>query len=648
MIRFSSAVAIGLGLAVFPVSRATAAAPASHWNGGRVPPVHRLAPLDAAGDKVSPSGRLPRPVSQAKTCGQCHDVAALSGGSHFRTGLDTNDCPVRCNFEPWFLTDAKSNTVQALSLCGLPGTKSPAEIGLTAWQFVKIFGRAFPGGGVASDPRAMEEETGDRSRWFVTGPLEANCLACHQQTPYDSSEWARQVLRENWAGAATAACGLGDVRGMNERLDATWDAYRAENPDDHLFRVPENTAYDATKFDSKGRCLFAVGKPRNENCLACHAVSQKDMPSHAIAGDVHLQRGMRCTDCHRNGMDHRIRTVSCKDCHLGPKGAGPRPVHAGFPAVHFEKLACTVCHAGVTEGGRRAQVRTNRANRIGIYGRAQWATDLPYVVEPVFAPWDGVIRPCRAVWTAKDAAPVLWPFAHDVRPARQARGARPNKCADCHTDDSDFFFGEVTPVYPDGSKGTPVAMTAFLKCDGLYHRTFGFMFAGRPVFKVVLWTVFALLVLLSVAVTACVLARAQGWLEENTDHFLWGAFKFVVDAGFVVCTLYLAVSGVAGWFLGGMTGWLLVGHMVAGGAFAVAVPLIALLKGVRRTAKLVPAIGWMLWVVLAAGVAFTAVMPMMTVFGHHGQEVLLWAHRLAALAFFALSAWICRRALARG
>ena len=56
---------------------------ASHWNGGRTVPVHKLAPLDADGDKVSPTDRLPRPVSQVQTCGQCHDVAAMKGGSHF-------------------------------------------------------------------------------------------------------------------------------------------------------------------------------------------------------------------------------------------------------------------------------------------------------------------------------------------------------------------------------------------------------------------------------------------------------------------------------------------------------------------------------------------------------------------------------------
>jgi len=39
-------------------------------------------------------------------------------------------------------------------------------------------------------------------------------------------------------------------------------------------------------------------------------------------------------------------------------------------------------------------------------------------------------------------------------------------------------------------------------------------------------------------------------------------------------------------------------------------------------------------------------MPMMTVYGGDGQEILLWSHRLVALAFVAVSGlicWSCRR-----
>ncbi len=694
-----------------------AATPSSHWNGGRTVPVHKLAPRDADGEKVSPLANLPRPISLKQTCGQCHDVAALHRGSHFRTGLDLNDAPAAHDGEPWFLADEALGTAIPLSLHGQAGAWRPADVGLSCWQWTKLFGRHFPGGGIACDTNALNEVAHERQRWFVTGPLEPNCLACHQQTGYDSSEWVRQVCRENWQGAATAASGLGEVGGMNSRLESSWVA--AENPDDHLFKVPETTTYDHAKFDAKGRCVFDVGKPQNANCLACHGVSQKGMPSHVIAGDVHLQRGLRCVDCHVNGMDHRVETTSCAACHTGKDGAGPKPVHAGIPLVHFKTLACTVCHAGVTEGGAPAQVRTARANRIGVYGRAQWATDTPAILEPVFVRNEqGVIEPRRMMWPsgfyradakgaltplapdaarlmtsnafaavsndtaitrakiqvalknagptvryvagglvyaldaggalvttagAPEAQPVSWAFGHDVRPARQARGAAPVTCAACHTADSAFFLGEIAPLSPvvDGNEPT-VKQADLLKVDGFYYATLGTTFAMRPLFKFVLWTVFALLCLFVAAAAAAALNRLGKWIAAHTTCFAWGLAKWIVDVGFVACLAYLVLSGLIGWLCGAMAGWALVLHMVAGGGLAVSAALIAGMRAAERTERtLALACAWAAWTFFAAATVFTAVMPMMTVFGSHGQDVLLWSHRLAALAFAALSALVC-------
>ena len=692
---------------------------ADHFNGGRTVPVHRIAPLDAEGDKISPSASLPEPVSQEKTCAQCHDTHLMAGGSHFRTGLDTNDAPESVAVEPWFWADERMGTAIPLTLHGQAGAFRPAELGLSCWQWTKMFGRAFPGGGVGSDPRAVEEVAGPRQRWFVTGPLGRNCLACHQQSGYDSSEWARQVLRENFAGAATAASGLGAVEGMNERLDDTWDHLRAENPDDHLFKVPEKTVYDVRQFDAKNRCVFDVGRPKSANCLACHAVSEAGVSSHSIAGDVHLQRGLACVDCHKNGIDHRLETTSCRDCHLEPKGAGPKPTHVGIPLVHFEKLACTVCHSGVTRDGARAQVRTARANRIGIYGRAQWATDVPNIVEPVFVKnEDGKIEPRRMawpsyfaelgtndavtplapetvaelgvrgtnaftkavvaevlnalkakkpdgafgfighgqLWTAEGegsnatvvarahaaAAPVSWPVGHDVRPACQARGAAPVKCADCHTSDSEFFFGKVVPTGPIvDAEVEPVPQTEFLGLSPAYHAVFGTTFAMRPFFKVFLWTVFGILVLFCAAVAAVALKHLVAKISESTLSFMWGGAKWVVNMGFALSLAYLALSGLVGWMCDGMTGWWLVLHMVAGGTFAACIVLIAVSRAFEGARSLWKWILWLAWLACAVGTVFTAVMPMMTVYGEVGQEVLLWSHRLCAFAFAGVSGLMC-------
>lgn len=87
----------------------------------------------------------------------------------------------------------------------------------------------------------------------------------------------------------------------------------------------------------------------------------------------------------------------------GKGGSGrlgaPYPQHKGIPAVHFERLTCTVCHSGALPDKPLDRVRTSRANRLGIYGVAQWSTTFPYVVEPVFKrDVTGRIAPHRLVW----------------------------------------------------------------------------------------------------------------------------------------------------------------------------------------------------------------------------------------------------------
>ena len=597
---------------------AATAAMAGDYNGGRVVPVHRFAPVDRDGDKVSVRDRMPAAMSQEKTCGQCHEVDKMPGGSHFRSG-GTNDVENNVNREPWFLCSTNGS-------CKIVSLKDRG--GLSAWEWARTFGYAIPGGGLASCPAAMCEAAGERQRWFVTGPLEMNCLACHSQDDYDVSEWAKQTMRENWSGAALAAAGYARVEGMNARLDASWDPLIAENPDDHLFKVPEKVVYDASKFDDKGRCVFRVGKPRNENCLACHSTAVVGEPSHKVAGDVHLQRGMRCIDCHRNGMDHRIETTGCAECHTGKNGAGPKPKHEGLPIVHFEKLSCTVCHSGIIPGRQGvSQVRTMRANRIGIYGKAHWETDIPYITEPyVRKGADGKVELCRRA-EVDGSNCVYWAFAHDVRPARMARGAEPDRCAACHDLKSGFFDGYDNPVY---------------------FSAFNLAFLGRPVFKVVLWTVFALLCIFFAAAAAIAVNRlfGEGGAFAGKGRILT-ALKCVVDVGFVLAALYLTVSGAVGWMCGGMTWWWLMLHMVAGGAMAGAVAMMAAFRHGERTSNTAMATLWAAWLAFAAGTVFTAVMPMMAVFGTRGQEFLLWSHRCTALTFVAISVAVCLAAWRR-
>ncbi len=883
---------------------AASASVSSHWDGGRNTPVHRLALRDGFGDTIAPGAPDALPVSTRQTCGQCHDYDAIASGWHFNMS-STNAVPGR-PAQPWFLIDPLSGSQIPMSLRGWSGTFKPGQIGMTDWEWVYAFGRHMPGGDVA-DPLDLYAEGGLRARWDVSGPVEINCFVCHSQSKaYDHSEWVRLIARQNFRWAATGALGLGEVLGMGSRVPDYWNELRGLNRDDSVYAVPPHVTYDTRLFDAKDRTVLDLGAPRSENCLNCHSTSQAGMSHKDIDGDVHLRAGMTCTDCHGNGEDHAIArgfegdntgkmdktraTASCVGCHMGTDAAkagrhgAPAPKHVGIPVSHFGTLTCTACHSGVTENGDLAQVRTSRANRMGVYGRARWATPQPFILEPVFVKnGEGKIEPRRMVWPAfwgkrdgadvkpvrpedvhaacaglfnvreqvgamlatlatdpnvpvpvlaadgnvfaksvdgvivpagkaekasgwfyqstnglvavlpafdpladidklteeqavvftanqktlanllqtLDASPsaltngygaavfanrvfyrggendavistniaekadapkagwykdgvfkpllpdyvirnavalsgtectlteemvaaglkrlaecgetnpvyvahgqvwalgadgklcakvekaaeaVSWSVGHDVRPARMARGAKPVKCADCHTVDSKFFFAKVTSTGPLLTAQTLVkAQNEFMNLSGSYNKVFGTTFLMRPFFKIFLWVVFVILVLVAVAFVAAavpvVLAKGEIPYGKPSEKLMAMADKCAA-LGLMAASAYLGLSGLLGWFFHLMTGYLLVFHMVAGGLFAACLVALIWFRGARRIANVRRNVLWMLVMALGVGVVFTAVAPMMTWFGEGWQHVMIWAHRCTTLSFLAVSAWM--------
>lgn len=881
---------------------------ASHWDGGRNTPVHRLALNDEFGDAIVSGAPGALPMSTRKTCGQCHDYATIASGWHFNMSQskDANTQPA----QPWFLIDPQSGSQVPMSLRSWPGTFKPGELGMTDWEWVNTFGRHMPGGDIA-DPEDLYAEGGPRARWDVSGPVEINCFACHSQShAYDHSEWVRQILRQNYRWAATGALGLGDVRGMGSRVPEYWGLLRGLNRDDSVYAVPPHVVYDKNQFDTKNRTVLDVGQPRNENCLNCHSTSQAGKHHKDIDGDVHLRAGMRCTDCHGNGEDHAIAlgteadamgamdkvraTASCAGCHMGSDGVqagrhgAPEPQHVGIPVSHFSTLTCTACHSGVTEKGELAEVRTSRANRMGVYGRARWATPQPFILEPVFVKNEtGKIEPRRMAWPAfwgvrneedpskiipmlpeavktacqglldvreqvggmlatlktnpnipgtpvllvekslfaknvdgraelvgedhsadgwyyqtatnlipaipaydphanleklsedalyarqdnekrlaellqtLDASPlavtkgfgavilgdtlffrggendamistnapmkvdqpqvgwyqdgafstllteyvaknvkalgdsactlteemvaaglkklaaegqkhavyvahgqvwevaadgslkatiekaaqaVSWAVGHDVRPARMARGAKPAKCADCHTVSSSFFFGKVASTGPLLTTRTLVkAQSEFMDLSGSYNKVFGTTFLMRPMFKVFLWVVFTILVLVAVAFVAAavpaVLSKGGIPYGKPSEKLIETLDKLSA-MGLMAASVYLGISGLLGWFFHLLTGYVLVFHMVAGGLFAACLVALIWFRGGRRIANQKRSVLWMLVMLLGAGVVFTAVAPMMPWFGESCQWVMLWGHRVTTLLFLAVSGWM--------
>jgi len=369
---------------------------ASHFDGSRTLPVHRIPLSNEEGQKIISSVPGTMPFSAKMTCGACHDYKAIHSGTHFGgTGQGRAS-------EPWIVVDEKS------------GTQIPASRkDLFAWEFTKRFGSHLPGGGVSDPANKLADPD---ARWEISGGLEINCLACHNQSHrQDMTEWAKQIGRENFRWAATAASGIGEVGGMASRMPDWWNVYVGGNPDDHTYRVPPSVDYDAAQFDSKHRMWFDIGKPQDKNCLQCHSAHPVGAQRMDVPGDVHAAAGLSCVDCHRNDIDHQILrgttdAMSCASCHIetGQHGA-PIAHHKGLPPVHFEKMTCTACHSGAKPGEEPQLVRTSRANRLGIYGRAQWFTESPFIVEPVFVRNDeGKIEPRRMMW------PAFWAYTDGI------------------------------------------------------------------------------------------------------------------------------------------------------------------------------------------------------------------------------------------
>jgi LSD1 subclass zinc finger protein len=244
----------------------------------------------------------------------------------------------------------------------------------------------------------------------------------------------------------------------------------------------------------------------------------------------------------------------------------------------------------------------------------------------------------------KAAEAVSWSVGHDVRPARLARGAKPVKCADCHTVDSSFFFAKVASTGPLLTTRKLVqAQHAFMALSGSYNKVFGTTFLMRPVFKIFLWVVFALVALVALAFVAAavpaVLAKGSIPYGKPSEKLLVTVDKLAA-AGLIAASVYLGLSGLAGWFLHLLTGYVLIFHMVAGGLFATCLVALIWFRGAKRLENPKRNGLWMLVLLLGVGVLFTAVAPMMTWFGEGWQHVLTWAHRITTMGFLAVSAWM--------
>jgi hypothetical protein len=112
------------------------------------------------------------------------------------------------------------------------------------------------------------------------------------------------------------------------------------------------------------------------------------------------------------------------------------------------------------------------------------------------------------------AAPVAWPLAHEVRPARMALGT--NGCTDCHKAGSRFLFGRVKGYGPLRTSRVEVrSVHSFMGLGKPYHFIFGLSFAVRPLFKVVLVAASLVIGVMLLIAGLLALGRASGLIEKR-------------------------------------------------------------------------------------------------------------------------------------
>lgn len=399
-------------------------------DGSRAPSIH-LIPLFSEneegekGGKITPGDNLLLPFSTRWTCGECHSYGIISKGWHFNAA-DPNVAPGRAG-QPWILADARTGTQIPLSYRPWPGTFKPEQVGLTAREFTRYFGRHTPGGGAGE---LETEEPDEIMREYISGKLEINCLSCHNaEFAHNQSEYFPQLVRENFRWASAATCGFASVSGSARDMPDTYDPFMPEPPEDAK-KVPPGIKYRENIFDPENNVSFnIVREVPNYRCYFCHSnlyIDKEDTEKWTSDEDIHLTAGLKCVDCHRNGVDHNITrgyegeasvstnplvTISsCESCHLGVKDSAsplagrlgaPVPEHRGIPPVHFEKLTCTACHSGPWPGEKTILTKTSRAHRLGTLNVNKSKKALPHIVAPVFAQESkGKIAPHKLLWPA--------------------------------------------------------------------------------------------------------------------------------------------------------------------------------------------------------------------------------------------------------
>ena len=270
--------------------------------------VHRITLYDHNAEAIKPRDPKAKPYSPAVTCGKCHGVDQIQKGWHFNAA-DPEVEKGRPG-EPWMLVDKETGTQIPVSSRGWPGTYKPEDVGLSSWEFVKTFGHHYPGGGLGWTYKDANEKLKDENaKWSASGNLEIDCLLCHSRdNRHDPDEQWRQIEKNNFKYSPSAASGIGAITGSVKDLPPP-DPLAELDPD---YKGPDGLSvrYDPSRFDVNDRAFVDVTRsPDTNRCYYCHStrpVGPGAKPRWQRQQDVHIAAGFKCTDCHKNGIDHRV------------------------------------------------------------------------------------------------------------------------------------------------------------------------------------------------------------------------------------------------------------------------------------------------------------------------------------------------------
>jgi hypothetical protein len=106
-----------------------------------------------------------------------------------------------------------------------------------------------------------------------------------------------------------------------------------------------------------------------------------------------------------------------------------------------------------------------------------------------------------------------WPVAHNVRPAQQSLGI--NGCDDCHSLNSNFYFGEVSAVSSFPRSDMKISMVSFQGLNKYYESIFSLSFYFRPALKLLL--IISLLVI-SIIFASYLLSGVKSAAEYFSNH----------------------------------------------------------------------------------------------------------------------------------